>query len=411
MRSSARLNGFTLIELLVVIAIIAILAAILFPVFAKAREKARQSTCISNSRQLATAMQIYIQDHEDTFPAANGNAPWSAALAPYADNGVFNCANSDVKGTTALPDYGINEMLFTATPLALGDVQSISNTLLFADWDPDAALLNPAAKLRSDASNLDIDSRHGGQAVVTAVDGHAELLRTGSTALNVLLTKKWVLTPGGNEPPWVVMTPAAYYTTGSINLATKPDGAAWGGYWSLIGYCNSLSNYRKQSPSWISNTMVLEVYDQGGTLRWRDTDNPQPCAGGDSYQMSVNSAYAQRAMAAGASWFCTRGVTPGGGLSKAVLPLTVTDGEIHSVVMLGAVREKSEQVTCTVTDTTLGKSVTSSCDTTATNGLYWCKLTLQATGATPTSPHTVNVSFIYSAVTHGWHGPAAVMFD
>jgi prepilin-type N-terminal cleavage/methylation domain-containing protein len=60
-----RTRGFTLIELLVVIAIIAILAAILFPVFAKAREKARQTSCLSNCRQLATGFVMYAQDYDE----------------------------------------------------------------------------------------------------------------------------------------------------------------------------------------------------------------------------------------------------------------------------------------------------------------------------------------------------------
>ena len=63
-------RGFTLIELLVVIAIIAILASLLFPVFARAREKARQTTCLSQQRQIATAALMYVQDNNGKFPGA-----------------------------------------------------------------------------------------------------------------------------------------------------------------------------------------------------------------------------------------------------------------------------------------------------------------------------------------------------
>src|SRR5256885_15296467 len=67
---SSRKTGFTLIELLVVIAIIAILAAILFPVFAQAREKARAITCLSNEKNIGTAIQMYAQDYDE------GIVPW-----------------------------------------------------------------------------------------------------------------------------------------------------------------------------------------------------------------------------------------------------------------------------------------------------------------------------------------------
>jgi prepilin-type N-terminal cleavage/methylation domain-containing protein/prepilin-type processing-associated H-X9-DG protein len=72
-RGLARPGGFTLIELLVVIAIIAILAAILFPVFARAREAARKATCISNLKQIALAVIMYAQDYDEVLPAAVGD--------------------------------------------------------------------------------------------------------------------------------------------------------------------------------------------------------------------------------------------------------------------------------------------------------------------------------------------------
>lgn len=92
--------GFTLIELLVVIAIIAILAAILFPVFAQARAKARQTSCLSNTRQLGNALMMYIQDFDETI-VLNDNGPlytlyWNDLLIPYIKTeGVFQCPDVD----------------------------------------------------------------------------------------------------------------------------------------------------------------------------------------------------------------------------------------------------------------------------------------------------------------------------
>src|SRR5215470_5802018 len=104
---SNRRRGFTLIELLVVIAIIAILAAILFPVFAQARESARMTSCLSNMKQMGLALRMYGQDYDESYPnirqfdPTNGNAccnqclTWKNVTIPYIKNkGIFGCPSN-----------------------------------------------------------------------------------------------------------------------------------------------------------------------------------------------------------------------------------------------------------------------------------------------------------------------------
>ena len=126
-------RGFTLIELLVVIAIIAVLAAILFPVFAQAREKARQTSCMSNLKQVGTAFTMYLSDHDGQYPTCDndkakitGRPPdpetpdldgpeerdWHILVQPYLKNlQVMRCASDSSKAPAniARPDYAAKE--------------------------------------------------------------------------------------------------------------------------------------------------------------------------------------------------------------------------------------------------------------------------------------------------------------
>ena len=119
--SRALRRGFTLIELLVVIAIIAILAAILFPVFAQARDRARQVGCLSNLRQIGLATQMYAQDYEETTPnqwwTHSGCTEWDCTpawqLAPYIKNTQVWVCPSKGRGApdpsvTKFISYGFN---------------------------------------------------------------------------------------------------------------------------------------------------------------------------------------------------------------------------------------------------------------------------------------------------------------
>jgi prepilin-type N-terminal cleavage/methylation domain-containing protein/prepilin-type processing-associated H-X9-DG protein len=96
-----RRQGFTLIELLVVIAIIAILAAILMPVFAQAREKARQTSCLSNFKQVGTGMMMYVQDYDESYPVSRLSdgtgvfSSWKYGILPYVKNlQVYTCPSN-----------------------------------------------------------------------------------------------------------------------------------------------------------------------------------------------------------------------------------------------------------------------------------------------------------------------------
>jgi len=139
-----RRGGFTLIELLVVIAIIAILAAILFPVFAQAREKARAASCMSNNKQISLSFSMYKQDYDETYPPAvqtdaSGNQIWwEQAVTPYIKStnvgGILTCPS----GASRAWAYSMNSWIgvgYGAVPAGQSDasVTRPSDTILSAD--------------------------------------------------------------------------------------------------------------------------------------------------------------------------------------------------------------------------------------------------------------------------------------
>ena len=134
-------SGFTLIELLVVIAIIAILAAILFPVFARARENARRSSCQSNEKQIGIAVMQYLQDYDEKYPVQNESTTppylWFAPVQPYIKSTqVFRCpscsdAAHNSNSTTTPSDYVTNG--FFARGVSQASFQNVAEQIMTAE--------------------------------------------------------------------------------------------------------------------------------------------------------------------------------------------------------------------------------------------------------------------------------------
>ncbi|MCW3058642.1 MAG: prepilin-type N-terminal cleavage/methylation domain [Capsulimonas sp.] len=146
--------GFTLIELLVVIAIIAILAAILFPVFAKAREKARQISCTSNQKQLGLAIIQYVQDYDETYPMVNldtvaGQVGWANLIQPYVKSvAAYHCPDFPGAQDTSLDLAAYSVTFNYNSMLGYVDYGRMSAWDISDSGQPLSAVSNPSSTVQ-----------------------------------------------------------------------------------------------------------------------------------------------------------------------------------------------------------------------------------------------------------------------
>ncbi len=200
-----RRRGFTLIELLVVIAIIAILAAILFPVFARAREKARQASCASNIKQLQLGITMYTQDYDELMPREDYNLPpsaagndvgedstWRGVIFPYVKNSqLFQCPSFRITTNPfdgSINDYGqnagyrindVHQDSGSPTPpggTALAQVEDASSVIFLCESDGSSEGAGNAVNTHGYVPSGAWAKRHNGGANYSFVDGHVKWL-------------------------------------------------------------------------------------------------------------------------------------------------------------------------------------------------------------------------------------------
>lgn len=238
MRATRR-SAFTLIELLVVIAIIAILAAILFPVFAQAREKARQASCVSNTKQYALATAMYVQDCDEVMPMGSyplGDPTTSCvatyywAVAPYVKNNqIATCPSepqamklTDVTGypctnTPPYDSYAVNSSVFgnayypNFSPTALAAITRPSETIGAYDGNVGFGPVNNQVQV--------VQARHSETFSANYVDGHTKAIQATRYGTTQQFT---VMGPGKQLSTWKVGAGGGYYS-GMIECVGIPD--------------------------------------------------------------------------------------------------------------------------------------------------------------------------------------------
>ncbi|MBC7804771.1 MAG: DUF1559 domain-containing protein [Akkermansiaceae bacterium] len=204
----SRFSAFTLIELLVVIAIIAILAAILFPVFAQAREKARQTSCLSNEKQIGLAMMQYVQDYDETLPIGRHYSPyfqaraWDFFIEPYAQkagtttaygsgNNPYLVCPSDPVDRRGTPPRNKRSYAILVNNFGGADYPWLAEDFTVANTSITPG--RPLADLSAPASVAIVAEAHRSDNEIGAIDGY----RVGSPSAQVNLASTKIAHSGG----------------------------------------------------------------------------------------------------------------------------------------------------------------------------------------------------------------------
>ncbi len=307
MKNNAHSHGFTLIELLVVVAIIAVLAAILFPVFARAKEKANQTTCTNSQKQLAASMMMYAQDHEETLPPAEG---WTLALTGL-DPKIFDCPTTNDEGSAGKPEYGYNQFLgktSTGQPASIGEIDDPSGILLTGDSLVQTT--NSSYQVPGCIYNqVLIAERHSGKAIMSALDGHVVVGTSNTLKLRlppvsghlVLWLMPENITSGGSSILKKWSDESGYkndlYPAGNGATVTPSALNGYSAFTTIQNNSGAGTNSLMATPLSISTFTCFTVYNMtdkcqtgtilkgcapdvanGTSISWTDTTGPFPLA-------------------------------------------------------------------------------------------------------------------------------------